>query len=83
MLAHKASHEAKVAVETVLGKEAVFDLKGKVYNESTKLPMSGVKVKLLNLCDNSEQETITGEDGRYTFKLQPECKYKVTAEKAP
>jgi outer membrane protein OmpA-like peptidoglycan-associated protein/Tol biopolymer transport system component len=68
-------------VKIPLGKEAIFDLKGKVYNESTKLPMAGIKVTLLNLCDNKTQETITGEDGKYSFKLQAECKYKVTAVK--
>ncbi len=71
----------QMEVKIPLGKEAVFDLKGKVYNESTKLPMAGVKVRLLNLCDNKTTEIITGEDGKYSFKLQAECKYKVTAEK--
>jgi len=73
--------EDQVSLRIPLSKEALFDLKGKVYNESTKLPMAGVKVKLLNLCDNKVEEIITTADGKYSFKLQPECKYKVTAEK--
>jgi len=71
----------KAEVKIPLSKQAVFDLKGKIYNEGSKLPMAGVKVVLESLCDGKKEEVTTGADGKYSFKLQPDCKYKVTASK--
>ncbi len=71
----------RAEVKIPLTKIAVFDLKGKIYNEGSKLPMAGVKVVLESLCDNTKQEITTGVDGKYSFKLQADCKYKVTAAK--
>ncbi|MEY2828242.1 MAG: hypothetical protein RIQ33_100 [Bacteroidota bacterium] len=76
-----ASRGDKVEVKIPLSRVALFELKGKVYNESTKLPMSGVKVVLESLCDNTKQEMLTNADGKYSFKLQADCKYRVTASK--
>ena len=72
----------KVEVKIPLSKQAVFDLKGKIYNEGSKLPMSGVKVTLESVCDGKKEEVTTAADGKYAFKLQADCKYKVTASKA-
>jgi outer membrane protein OmpA-like peptidoglycan-associated protein len=71
----------KAMVKIPLSKTAEFELKGKIYNEGSKLPMSGVKVVLQSLCDNTQKELITGADGKYSFKLVADCKYKVTASK--
>lgn len=76
-----ANRGDKIEVKIPLTRIAVFELKGKVYNEGTKLPMSGVKVVLESLCDNTQQELTTGADGKYSFKLQADCKYRVTASK--
>ena len=68
-------------VKIPLSRVAIFELKGKVYNQASSLPMSNVKVMLESLCDGKKQEMTTGADGKYSFKLQADCKYKVTATK--
>jgi outer membrane protein OmpA-like peptidoglycan-associated protein/tetratricopeptide (TPR) repeat protein len=71
----------KAEVKIPLGKDLNFELKGKVYSEATKEPLAGVRVKALNTCTNKYEETTTDNDGKYSFKLQPDCKYILTAIK--
>jgi outer membrane protein OmpA-like peptidoglycan-associated protein len=71
----------KVIVRIPLEKPSAFALEGKVYSMDTKELMAGVKVTLFNYCNNKTEEIITGADGKYSFNLKPECKYKVTATK--
>lgn len=74
--------EKPKVVETVSGVDVTNSkLRGRVTTQKTKEPITGVKVVLTNLCDQSQQETITGEDGVYEFSIKPGCDYSLEAMK--
>ncbi|GAB3808404.1 hypothetical protein GCM10028819_47400 [Spirosoma humi] len=56
-------------------------LRGRVTTQTDKSPIAGVKVILINGCDGTTQEAITGPDGRYEFAVQPGCDYSLEAMK--
>ena len=72
----------KIFVEIPLSKETQFDLEGIVFDQSTGLPLEGAEVILENDCDKENPESlVTDASGRYYFKLEPDCCYKVKATK--
>ncbi len=54
-------------------------LVGLVFDMMDGLPAEGVVVNLTNDCNKPEASFITGADGRYRFKLDKNCCYKVRA----
>lgn len=69
-------------VEAVSGVDLVNSkLRGRVTTQKDKQPIAGVKVILTNLCDKSQQQTITGDDGFYEFSIKPGCDYALEAMK--
>ncbi|QMW03662.1 carboxypeptidase regulatory-like domain-containing protein [Spirosoma foliorum] len=60
---------------------AMTTLRGRVTTQTDKTPIAGVKVVLVNDCDGSKQEAITGEDGSYEFSVKPGCNYSLEAMK--
>lgn len=56
-------------------------LRGIVTTQKDKKPIPGVKVVLVNGCDGTSQETITGADGSYEFTVQSGCDYTLEAMK--
>jgi len=62
-------------------KPTTTTLRGRVTTQTDKSPIAGVKVVLLNGCDSTTQEAITGPDGRYEFAVQPGCDYSLEAMK--
>jgi len=65
-----------------LTRTAEFELEGIVFDDGTGLPLENVVVTLENDCGQPLAEPITTpSSGRYYFKLERECCYKVKAEK--
>ncbi|GAB3775137.1 OmpA family protein [Spirosoma horti] len=62
-------------------KPTATTLRGRVTTQTDKLPIAGVKVVLVNGCDGTTQEAITGPDGSYEFAVQPGCDYSLEAMK--
>ena len=63
------------------GTSTASTLRGRVTTQTDKLPIADVKVMLVNGCDGSRQEAITGPDGSYEFAVQPGCDYSLEALK--
>ncbi|PPK99877.1 OmpA family protein [Parapedobacter indicus] len=64
-----------------LNKVVQIDLEGGVYNEKTKLPVSGAKVTLTPEGDELNAVVINaGTDGKFTFNLAENMDYTITAE---
>jgi type IX secretion system PorP/SprF family membrane protein len=56
-------------------------LQGIVFDMRTGLPAEGARVTLSNNCGQGETAAyITGPDGRYRFRLEPDCCYTATAQ---
>jgi outer membrane protein OmpA-like peptidoglycan-associated protein len=60
---------------------AVSTLRGTVNGQFNRKPIEGVKITLVNKCDNSIKQTVTGPDGRFEFELTEGCDYDLTASK--
>jgi outer membrane protein OmpA-like peptidoglycan-associated protein len=45
------------------------------------MPIKGVNVVLVNMCNGALQQTTTGADGRYEFTVQSDCDYSIEAIK--
>ncbi len=61
--------------------QLLISLEGKIYNESSGLPVDSAQVTLINLTHNDTMKMTTGPDGLYAFaNLAPESRYKVIAE---
>jgi outer membrane protein OmpA-like peptidoglycan-associated protein len=78
----KGLKESKLIVEIPLEKLADVVLQGVVYDQVTGLPLSGAVVTLSNDCGKATTDTLTTDaSGKYMFKLDRDCCYKVKAEK--
>lgn len=72
----------KVKVEIPLNRLSAFDLEGFVFDQGLGLPMEGAVVTLENDCDAPTPEPVfTDRFGRFYFKLDKECCYKIKAVK--
>ncbi|MCR9290876.1 MAG: OmpA family protein [Bacteroidetes bacterium] len=71
----------RLIVEIPLTPQANFELEGIVFDDGSGLPMEEAVVELTNDCDDTVAELITDESGRYYFKLEKDCCYKVKARK--
>ncbi len=70
----------RLIVEIPLTPISNFDLSGIVFDDGSGLPMEGAIVELTNDCDEPIAEPfVTDVSGRYYFKLEKECCYKVKA----
>lgn len=54
-----------------------FNLEGIAVEKATQEPLGGVMVELLNKKTNKKETTVTGPDGKFNFKLDPETDYTV------
>ncbi len=59
----------------------ITTLRGRVTSNNDKTPMAGVTVTLKNDCDNSIQQVVTKEDGKYQFDICEGCDYTLDAAK--
>ncbi|MEO1258361.1 MAG: OmpA family protein [Bacteroidota bacterium] len=70
----------KLEVKIPLRRSAEFDIEGIVFDGLNRLPMEGVVVTIENDCGQPLAEPfVTSTTGRYYFKLDRECCYKVKA----
>lgn len=65
----------------VSNRSAATTLRGRVTAQTDKVPIAGVKVVLVNGCDGTIQEAVTGPDGSYEFAIKPGCDYSLEAIK--
>jgi outer membrane protein OmpA-like peptidoglycan-associated protein len=76
-----AASSENVVVEIPLKKKQKFKVDGFVFDQSTGLPLGDAKVTLL-ACDSTKNETFTTDaSGKFTFKLDTGCCFKVRGEK--
>lgn len=54
---------------------------GRVLTQNDRKPVGGATVVLINLCDKSRQEVVSGSDGTYGFVAIPGCAYRLEARK--
>lgn len=79
---HNITLGQKVVLEIPMMPATDFELMGTVYDDATGLPMEGAVVTLENDCGQPAAEPIiTDIDGRFYFKLDKDCCYKVKAVK--
>lgn len=77
------SPDRPVVLEIIVQKQSNFVLQGIVFDMIDGLPADGARVSLIDDCGKPLREPIvTGPDGRYKFKLDRDCCYKVKAEQA-
>ncbi|MBS1764900.1 MAG: OmpA family protein [Bacteroidetes bacterium] len=65
------------SIKIPLSQVPVFALEGHVYLEEDKSALPNHPVKIINLSNNEEKETLTDANGNYHFDLEPETNYKV------
>lgn len=58
-----------------------FSLEGIAVDKTTQEPVAGVTVELTNTITNKKESVITGPDGKFYFKLNPETSYNVVGTK--
>jgi len=58
-----------------------FTLEGIAVDKTTQEPVAGVIVELTNTLTNKKETAITGPDGKFLFKLNPETSYTVMGTK--
>ncbi|MBK7571265.1 MAG: OmpA family protein [Bacteroidetes bacterium] len=58
-----------------------FTLEGIAVDKTTQEPVAGVIVELTNTITNKKETAITGPDGKFLFKLNPETSYTVVGTK--
>lgn len=58
-----------------------FNLEGIAVEKASQAPLKDVKVELTNLKTNEKQYVITGMDGKFAFKLDPETDFAVVGSK--
>ncbi len=75
----KESQPERVLVQK-RGKSTINVFRGVIYAGNGD-PMSGVKVRFVNKCNNQVQEKYTKKDGSYEFERDPECDYDLIALK--
>jgi outer membrane protein OmpA-like peptidoglycan-associated protein len=77
---HELTLSDKLEVKIPLSRTAEFDVEGIVFDGLTGLPMEGATVTIENDCGMPLAEPfITNQTGRYYFKLDKECCYKLKA----
>lgn len=70
----------KLEVKIPMRRSAMFEVEGVVFDAFTSLPMEGVTVAITNDCGQPVAEPFTTSiNGRYAFKLDAECCYKIKA----
>ncbi len=75
-----------LVVEIPLKRNLVFDLFGKIIDQTTQAPISGAKVELIptGCKDMKRQTAMTGMDGSYYFEeIGKDCCFEVRASKDP
>jgi len=76
-----ASTDQPVLIEINIQKQTNYTLQGIVFDMADGLPARGARVSIINDCGKPPLASIlTGPDGRYKFKLDRACCYKVKAE---
>ncbi|MFT4666297.1 MAG: outer membrane protein OmpA-like peptidoglycan-associated protein [Polaribacter sp.] len=68
-------------IEVPMGKVNCTTFTGTVKDEVTGEALSGSVIKVLNLCDKSEEVILTDRQGRFNYCLPAGCDYVVTAIK--
>jgi outer membrane protein OmpA-like peptidoglycan-associated protein len=58
-----------------------FTLEGVAVEKSSQMPLAGVKVELLNKRTNKIESYVTGPDGKFFFKLDPETDFSIVGSK--
>lgn len=58
-----------------------FSLEGIAVDKTTQEPVAGVTVELTNTITNKKESVVTGPDGKFYFKLNPETSYNVVGTK--
>jgi peptidoglycan-associated lipoprotein len=58
-----------------------FTLEGIAVMKSTQAPLEGVVVELLNKKTGKKETLVTGPDGKFLFRLDPETEYSVVGSK--
>lgn len=71
----------RLIIEIPLTPKANFELEGIVFDDGSGLPMEEAIVELTNDCDEPVAEMVTDHSGKYYFKLENDCCYKVKARK--
>lgn len=70
----------KLEIKIPLNRSAEFEIEGIVFDGLTKLPMESATVTIENDCGQALADPfITSTSGRYYFKLDKDCCYKVKA----
>jgi OmpA family/WD40-like Beta Propeller Repeat len=70
----------KLEVKIPMKRSAMFEVEGVVFDGFTSMPMEGATVTLENDCGQPLAEPFTTSiNGRYAFKLDMECCYKIKA----
>ncbi|MBK9017481.1 MAG: PD40 domain-containing protein [Saprospiraceae bacterium] len=70
----------KLEVKIPLRRSAMFEVEGVVFDAFTSLPMEGATVTIENDCGQPlAQPYTTSINGRYAFKLDMDCCYKIKA----
>ncbi|RRB07512.1 OmpA family protein [Larkinella rosea] len=75
------SEKPVMTVSIYLEKSENTLVKGTVKTEVNQLPAPGVTVTLRNEKDKSEQQVVTGNDGKYEFEMKPGAPYTLTTQK--
>ncbi len=79
--AKDAASTENVVVEIPLRKVQKFKLEGFVFDQSTGLPLNEAKLTLL-ACDSTKNQTFTTDaSGKFSFKLDTGCCFKLRGEK--
>ncbi|MEZ5055856.1 MAG: OmpA family protein [Saprospiraceae bacterium] len=68
-------------VEIPLTPDMEFLIEGIVFDDGTGLPMADADVKLTNDCGAEDQMVTTDETGRFSFRLDKNCCFKVKGTK--
>ena len=58
-----------------------FNLEGIAVEKLTQKPLQDVKIELKNLSTNKSEFAITGTDGKFSFKLDPESDFSIVGSK--
>lgn len=70
----------KLEVKIPMRRSAMFEVEGVVFDGFTSLPMEGATVTIENDCNQPLAEPFTTSiNGRYSFKLESDCCYKIKA----
>jgi outer membrane protein OmpA-like peptidoglycan-associated protein len=76
------STEYPMRLEIIIQKQSNYILQGIVFDMVDGMPADGAKVSVTNDCGKPAAEpVVTGPDGRYKFKLDRDCCYKVKTER--